>query len=241
MKGYSSSFFLLVGAACLWATKAEAQKFQTTPLRPDKRIRLSIPEPSDLAWWNGAWYVVSDNGWLYRCVADFSECRKTAVKGVDFEALAAAPQGLFLSEESLRLVHCYDFQLNLLESWRLSDHGGLNAGVEALAWDNQNKKLIAVTESPVTLYEVREGRSLHAERRWPNRGDISGAVVHQGFLWLLSDESRKVYQLSLADFQVIKAYSLPVVNPEGLAFDNSGKLLVLSDDRQTVYYFQLPQ
>ncbi|MCX7767855.1 MAG: SdiA-regulated domain-containing protein [Flavobacteriales bacterium] len=232
---------ILISVAFFIVLNAEGQISKISTLKPEKRIRLSIPEPSDLAWWQGAWYVVSDNGWLYRCTPDFSDCQKTPVKGVDFEALAASPQALFVSEESLRLVHCYDRQLNLLRSWRLPDHGPLNAGAEALAWDEQHQTLLAVTESPVTIYAIRDEGILPAERRWPYRGDISAAVVHQGDLWLLSDESRMIYQISPSDYHVRQIYGVPVVNPEGLAFDQFGNLLVLSDDRQTVYYFRIAQ
>lgn len=217
-------------------------KAQDKPIKifPEKKIRLSIPEPSDLSWFAGAWHVVSDNGYLYRCAEDFGSCEKTSVTGTDFEALTSDGEGLWVSEESLRLLHRYDARLQRLSTLHLQENGPLNAGFEALAWDPGRRLLIGVTESPPVIYEIENGVQKAFQYRLPVRGDISAATVHAGALWLLGDESRKLYQLSLPSYRIERIYVLPVVNPEGVAFDTEGRLLVLSDDRQTVYYFRLP-
>lgn len=209
-------------------------------LKPEKKVRLTIPEPSDLTWFADAWHVVSDNGYLYRCTEDFTTCTRTSFSGADFEALASDGESLWLSEESLRLLHRYDAQLTKLTTLHLQENGPLNTGFEALAWDPARRILIGVTESPPIIYEIENGVQKAFQYRLPVRGDISAATVHAGSLWLLGDESRKLYQLSLPSYRIERIYALPIVNPEGLAFDTEGRLLVLSDDRQTVYYFRLP-
>lgn len=209
-------------------------------LKPEKKVRLAIPEPSDFTWFAGAWYVVSDNGYLYRCTEDFTTCTRTSVSGADFEALTGDGQGLWVSEESLRLLHRYDAQLQRTATLHLQENGPLNAGFEALAWDPGRGLLIGVTESPPVIFEIENGTQKAFQLRLHIRGDISAATVHQGALWLLGDESRKLYKLNIPSYTIEKTFALPVINPEGLAFDVEGRLLVLSDDRQTVYYFRLP-
>jgi hypothetical protein len=215
---------------------------QEKPIRifPEHKIRLNVPEPSDLAWFAGAWFVVSDNGFLYRCSEDFTSCVKTDILGADFEALAADGEGLWVSEESLRLLHRYNAQLERMTTLSLQENGPLNAGFEALAWDPGRRLLIGVTESPPVIFEIENGIQRAFQYRLAVRGDISAATVHEGALWLLGDENRKLYRLSLPSYAIERVYALPVVNPEGVAFDSQGRLLVLSDDRQTVYCFRLP-
>jgi hypothetical protein len=42
-------------------------------------------------------------------------------------------------------------------------------------------------------------------------------------------------------YDVIQKWSLPVINPEGLAFDKDGNLLITCDDMQRLYYFNHPE
>lgn len=225
---------------CLAIAQKVAAQDKPIKIFPEKKIRLSIPEPSDLVWFADAWYIVSDNGYLYRCTEDFSTCEKTSITGADFEALAYDGEGLWVSEESLRLLHRYDARLQRLSTLHLQENGPLNAGFEALAWDPARRLLIGVTESPPIIYEIENGVQKAFQHRLTVRGDISAATAHAGSLWLLGDESRKLYKLSLPSYQIERVFTLPLVNPEGVAFDKEGRLLVLSDDRQTVYYFRLP-
>lgn len=213
----------------------------TLSIQPVEKKRLSIPEPSDLTWFSGAWWVVSDNGWLYRCAPDFSACQKTSLTGADFEAVTTDGKVLWISEESLRLIHAYDEPLNRITTWHARENGALNAGFEALAWDPDRRILIGITESPPVVFEWRDGMQLALETRLSFRGDVSAATVHKGKLWVLSDESRKIFVHALPDYKLEKVFRLHVVNPEGIAFDEKGRLLILSDDRQTVYFYSLEE
>ena len=71
--------------------------------------------------------------------------------------------------------------------------------------------------------------------------DISSARYYDGFLWLLSDEDMMLLKLNPTTFDVLKKWSLPVINPEGLAFDKNGNILISCDDMQRVYYFNNPE
>jgi hypothetical protein len=53
----------------------------------------------------------------------------------------------------------------------------------------------------------------------------------------MSDEDRTVFKCTYPKFEVVRAWSIPVINPEGLTFDAKGNLLVCSDDRERLYVF----
>ena len=71
--------------------------------------------------------------------------------------------------------------------------------------------------------------------------DISSASFHNDFLWLLSDEDRTVLKLNPITYEVIEKWLLPVINPEGFAFDKDSNLVVTCDDMQRIYYFNNPE
>jgi hypothetical protein len=59
----------------------------------------------------------------------------------------------------------------------------------------------------------------------------------------LSPDDRKhfyIHDLWGNTYEVIEKWSLPVINPEGFAFDKKGNLLVTCDDMQRIYYFNNP-
>jgi hypothetical protein len=51
---------------------------------------------------------------------------------------------------------------------------------------------------------------------------------------------RLVLKCDPLDLGILERFSVPVINPEGLAFDGQGNLLILSDDRQRLYTFPFP-
>jgi hypothetical protein len=46
-----------------------------------------------------------------------------------------------------------------------------------------------------------------------------------------------VYQLNVDDYSIIQQWKIPVLNPEGICFDAKENLIILSDDRQSIYTF----
>jgi len=231
--------FVFVFSLSLIFLSLSGQKECVKNISVQRKKKIKIPEPSDLTFFNNQWMVVSDNGFLYSCTLDFSSCSKTGVTGADFEALATNGDFLWVSEESLRNIRVYNKKLEKVKNLLIHENGPLNAGFEALAYDSVRSVLIAITESPPLLLEINDDVPSGVRYPLSVRGDISAATVYNGFLWLLSDERRLIYKYSLPDYKILQIYSIPVVNPEGIAFDTDGKLLILSDDRQTIYYFDL--
>ena len=71
--------------------------------------------------------------------------------------------------------------------------------------------------------------------------DISSARFYKDELFLLSDEDMMLIKVNPLTYEVIQKWSLPVINPEGLAFDKDGNILITCDDMQRLYYFNNPE
>jgi uncharacterized protein YjiK len=67
--------------------------------------------------------------------------------------------------------------------------------------------------------------------------EASSITYHHGSLWLLSDEQMMIYQINPTNFSIINQWKIPVLNPEGICFDAKENLIILSDDRKTLYTF----
>jgi uncharacterized protein YjiK len=121
--------------------------------------------------------------------------------------------------------------------------GGRNKGYEALTFNkSKNRWALIVERDPIILFE------LDADFKITNQvdlsliaRDISAASYHNDSLWLLSDEDMMLLQLNPMTYEVLHQWKLPVINPEGFAFDQDGKLLITCDDMQRLYYFNNPE
>ena len=71
--------------------------------------------------------------------------------------------------------------------------------------------------------------------------DISSARFYKNELFLLSDEDMTLIKVNPETFEVIQKWRIPVINPEGLAFDKNGNILITSDDMQRLFYFNNPE
>lgn len=230
--------FSLLALTCM------AQK--TNRLKPVKWISTAIPEPSDIAYstLSGSFFVISDNGILFETDAEGKILRKITEANTDFEAVYADSTFVYAVDETHRNIHRYDrTSFKHIGLTNLPYQGGRNAGYEAFTFNPVSRTFVLITEkNPVTLFEldtkfsIKNQTDLSAIAR-----DISAATYHDNFLWLLSDEDRTIFKLDPISFEVRGKWLLPVINPEGLAFDHNGNLLITCDDMQRIYYFINPE
>jgi uncharacterized protein YjiK len=120
--------------------------------------------------------------------------------------------------------------------------GGRNRGYEAFTYNKaKNIFVLVVEKDPITLLELDVDFNIKNEVNLSKIArDIAAASFHDGFLWLLSDEDRMVLKLNPISYEVTAKWKLPVINPEGLAFDKDGNLIITCDDMQRMYYFSNP-
>ena len=239
---FHQKYFLIV--TCVLALPISAQKKNT--LKPTGHISLMIPEPSDICFnaKSNTYYVVSDNGILFETDRNGKIVRSTKEKNCDYEAIFADENFIYAVDETHRNIHIYDpITFKTIRIVNVPYSGGRNKGYEAITFNKSKNKFLLITErDPITLFEldsdfkVTNQIDLSAISR-----DISSACYHNDKLWLLGDEDRTLYQLNPQTYEVIQKWVLPVINPEGLAFDAEGNLLISCDDIQRLYYFNNPE
>lgn len=221
--------------------------FSATPpkipkLKPIKHIRLHVPESSDICRnpLNDNFFVVSDDGILFEVGIDGVPLREAKFRGFDFEAVHADETHVFLVEEYTRKIRVFDQEtLTLQRTVYLPYGGGRNKSYEAFTFNPVTGRYILLTEKdPIYLFELDS--ALNVVNEWDMNhlaADISAATFHEGHLWLLSDEDMHVIKLDPVTFEESGRWYVPVINPEGLVFDGKGRMLIVSDDMERLYFF----
>lgn len=233
---------LPVALGCLQLSNATAQSTEAVKIRPSVSYNIEIHEPSDLAFDRASqtFYVVSDDE---GCIAQIDSTghliRKSQQLGYDMEGLTQRGEQWFWMDEMTRTLGMITNEFEAVKRVQLSYFGGRNKAFESLVWIDSQAVLLAITErDPIWVWTFNSALEVVNQIELPFKvRDISGATWHNGKVWLLSDEDRTVFECSYPNFKVERAFVIPVINPEGLAFDSSGKLYVCSDDLERLFVF----
>lgn len=215
-----------------------------TRLKPEAWVTVQVPEPSDIAAISGTnrFYCVSDNGHVMEIGSDGNVVREARDVAYDLEGILLKEDTLILMDERSRtVIWVATHDLRPVRRLTVPYHGGRNRGYEAIVWNPVKQRYLLITErDPVRIIELDAAMRVVNEVPFAgNVRDISSAAWHDGQLWLLSDMDMQVLQCDPTDFQVKNRWEVPVINPEGIAFSND-RLMILSDDRQRLYTFNLP-
>lgn len=236
--------FALIGLALCSLTLAAQKK--CARLKPVRSVSLAIPEPSDICRnsISGTFFIVSDDGILYETDRDGKAIRNVRQPGCDFEAVYCDEHMVIAVDETHRNLWQYDIAtLKLVRTLNIPYGGGRNKGYEAFTFNKaKNLHLIFTEKDPAWLFELdQDFRIVNQIDLSGIASDIASATYYDKFLWLLSDEDMTVLKLDPVSYEVVGKWKLPLINPEGFAFDNDGKLLVVCDDMQRLYYFDNPE
>lgn len=215
-------------------------------IKPEKKIYLSIPEPSDICLHPNekSFFIVSDNGFLFETDLEGNTLRQAAYEGLDCEGVHADEKFVYVVEEFSRKIKVFDIEnLELQRTVSLDYNGGRNAAYEAFTFDSvKHVFLLFVEKNPIYMFELNQDLQKTNEYDLSKVSrDISAATFYKDHLWLLGDENMTVYKLNPKTYQVLNSWKIPVVNPEGITFDADGNLLIISDDMQMLYYFKNPE
>ncbi len=221
-----------------------AQIPQPIRLKADSSIHLEVREPSDLFFdaKTNTLLFVSDEGYIVETSTAGKHIKTSKQVGYDSEGITMKGDSIIIVDEFTRVFGIYDRDFNRLRNVRVNYSGGRNMAFESLAWIPEHHRFVTLTEkSPIWVLILNEDLSVYDEFELPFKTrDISAATWHQGHLWLLSDEDRTAYKCTFPELRVTAAYKLPVINPEGITFDDQGNMLISSDDRERLYFFHLP-
>lgn len=209
-------------------------------LKPSKSILLDIPEPSDICVSaNGnSLFIVSDNGGLYETDLEGKILRSTTHDLIDAEGVYADKEFIYLVEERNRFVK--KFRVDNFENIAthfISYSGGRNKSFESITKNSEGSYLLFTEADPVWMFVLNDQLIETSRVKWDVPSDVSAATFWNKDLWLLSDESSELWKTNASSRSIIMRFSLPILNPEGIAFLANGTLLVLSDDEHKLYFF----
>ena len=151
---------------------------------------------------------------------------------------------MYAVDETHRTIYTYDsVSLHKNNIITVPYSGGRNRGYEALTFNKSKNDFVLLTEKdPTLLFELDANFKITNQMDLSDvASDISAATFYNNFLWLLSDEDMMILKLNPLTYEVLGKWSLPVINPEGFAFDKDGNILVSCDDMQRIYYFNNPE
>jgi uncharacterized protein YjiK len=204
---------------------------------------VDVVEPSDicLATDRKHFYIVNDNGQLVKTNLLFEPVQVAEKELYDPEAVYCDSNYIYVVEERTRTLTLFDH--NGLKAYRSINYpygGGRNKGYEAFTFNQITQRYILVTErDPIWIFELDKDLRVFNQFEFKYKGDISSAAWYANKLWLLSDENRELLRLNPRSFEIEHIYQIPVINPEGFVFMPDGKLIVISDDMQRAWTFDI--
>ena len=209
-------------------------------LKPTQKFNIAIEEPSDIAYCaeSTSCYVVSDNGQLYETSTEGKVIRKGNLLATDLEGVFAQGDFVYGVDERLRKIYKLDRQtLTVKGVFNVPYSGPRNSGYEGIAFNSSKNCFVLVIEknSPTileldTLFRVINEVVIKVQ-------DISAVTFQNGKLILLSDEEQAVLVLNPETYSIEKRFKIPVINPEGIAFLSDGRMMILSDGMNKLFYF----
>lgn len=211
-------------------------------LQPTSYVDLSVSEPSDIAInpnKKDHFFVASDDGYLAEINLQGETTRTKEFTAYDVEAVYANTEFVYAVDEFTRNITVFNHDLDVIRTLNIPYGGGRNRSYEAFTYNEAKKMFLLFTEkSPIYLFELTEDLQVYNQINLGKIArDISAASFYNGFLYLLSDEDKLIFKMDPTTYEVLQKWYVPVVNPEGLAFTEEGKLLIISDDRERMYYF----
>jgi uncharacterized protein YjiK len=213
--------------------------------RPKLKLRdddkLHVDEPSDLAFYDGKLYTVSDrHSKIYEITNGGDVEDELDVDARDLEALSVDPDGHFvIADETDTKVWFVNKDGERTKSFEVDDVDDGNSGIEGLAFDDDGHLYVAKEKDPARIYKLDKNGDELDRKKIELADDLSALAWNSedGHLYVLSDNEKSLFRLD-KDFDADAAWRLPVDHPEGIAFDGK-TLYVVSDSEQRIYEFEL--
>jgi uncharacterized protein YjiK len=233
-------FVFLIAVSCgkiKYGNKAEK-------LEPVETYSLQIPEPSDVVFSNGNFWIVSDeNSTVYKTNVKGEKIYSFIVNGYDLEGVTVVEDTLLaIVLERSRIVVLTDFMGREIRRYSIDLKGRENSGLEGITYDPVNKHFYLVNEKkPVLLLETDRNFREISKREIKEVKDLSGIYYSsEDCLWLLSDVDKKIIKYSF-EGEILAEYKINVEQPEGIAFSkDEGKIYIVSDKMEKLYVYLNP-
>jgi uncharacterized protein YjiK len=185
--------------------------------------------------------VSDDDAKIYEVDLNGHVLRSSPTLGIDLEAICIANNVLYVVDETARKV----LEINpenwqIIKTHHVAYSGGRNKGFESVGYNSSKACFVLITEKdPIKIIELDYNFSRINEIQWGHTRDISSLTFHTEFAYLLSDEDMTVFRCDPKSYEVVDQWKINVHNPEGLLFLKE-ELLILSDDLERLYRFEIP-
>lgn len=236
---------LFIPLTCLvtaFILNACAVSYESIKIKPYHSINLKVSEPSDICpnpLKPNHFFIASDDGYLAEINKDGEVTRTKDLPIYDAEAVYANEEHIYVIDEFSRSITQLNHDLETIRTKTIAYGGGRNRSYEAFTYNPVKKKFLLFTEkSPIYMFELTEDLNIYNERKMGKIArDISAATFYKDHLYLLSDEDKLIFKMNPSTYEIIQTWYIPVINPEGIAFDSDGNVLIISDDREKLYFF----
>ena len=222
---------------CSWKKGAPHCKFK---FEHSKGLK-NIPEPSDIVYdkETNHFFIVSDHGILFECNLDGSIIRKAHYEGMDFEGVEVKDSFIYVSDESPRKVYKYrKSDLSMVKEYNVSWAGAMNKAFESITYNYAKSCFVLVAQYPTVIIEYNDDFKEINRYKFQQTRDISDARWYKGDIYLMGNLDETIFKCDPNTYEVKESYKINVLNPEGLAFDADGNVIVTSDNLQRIYYFK---
>jgi uncharacterized protein YjiK len=163
------------------------------------------------------------------------------VEGTDLEALAYDKKRdeFLIADETRAKVWYIDDGGRRHDPIEIEDADDGNSGIEGLAVAPNGHVFAVKEKDPSRIYELDEDGDLETAKKVDFTDDLSAITYNASdrHIYVLGDEEHTLYRLD-SDWDVDRAWKLPLDHPEGIAFDGD-TLYVVSDTEARIYTFEL--
>ena len=219
-------------------------------LRQVGKAKLPLKQPSGLAYdpVRAQLWSVGDEGPQVLAIdpADGEIVGAVELSGGirDCEGIAVAPDGdgLWVVAERTRQVARFDMRGRLIDAVTIPITGDENHGLEGITVDPATGRVFVVHEKrPRVLVELDVDLRIVSVHESRALDDLSGVCAHDGALWLVSDESRKLVRcrVDARGVHEEKSYEIGRDHAEGVAFVGNRAYLVFDDDGKNLRWYEL--
>lgn len=225
--------------------RQETPKLQKLTIK--NSVKLSVPEPSDLALSfdkKYLWTVSDQNSTVYMINKKGKILKSFKVDAEDLEGITVIDSTkLAVIAERTREVLVIDTSGAVIRRAKLNLKGRLNEGIEGICYDPQENSFYLVNEKRPGLLIITDSEMKIKSKTELKFAKDYSAISFDNFdnsLWVLSDESRKFYKIDRKG-KVLQEFQIFINQPEGIAVDQKNKkVFIVSDQTEKLYEFDLP-
>ncbi|MBZ0182095.1 MAG: SdiA-regulated domain-containing protein [Melioribacteraceae bacterium] len=209
-----------------------------------KSVKLQIPEPSGITFFNNSLWIVSDDESSIFNVDTLGNILNTIpVDGKDLEGITNTSDSVIvIILERDRKVIALDLDGKELHSKTIDITGELNYGLEGIGFNQVKRNFYVLNEkNPLLIIELDENFEELSRKEIQFAKDISGITYDENrdVYWVTSDESNSI-NFCNHNFEVIKEYKVNIPQIEGIAIDLvKNRLYVVSDRTESLYIYQI--